>query len=106
MIKEYVKDTVKLYELAALSTFTWEGMESNDANLKAIEKAIRERGFKKDEVTFYIWDGALMNKAYKLKGKRAYKTDLPFLGIKSFYHSMFKIETEARWLDDIVANNK
>lgn len=101
-----IKVTTKevLEELKNKSLFTWEGMSDDEENLKAIEKAVRLNGLDKEEIVFYIWNGELMNQSYELSGNNAYPNDLTFVGIGNFYNPMFKLATDARWLDDIISN--
>lgn len=104
-------DTVEeLTKLEKESTFTWEGMTTDEGNLKAIAEGLGE--FFKDEITFYTWTGKFMNETYGLTGNNAYPEDLTFLAIdwNSFSAkvgevSILKLKVGARWLDDIVANN-
>lgn len=103
IIKVTTKEELEV--LRSKSTFTWEGMKDSEENLKAIEEAIRERGFKKEEMVVFVWKGELMNKSYNLTGSNAYPNDLTFVSIEDFYNPMFKLQFGARWLDDIIDNN-
>ena len=53
-----------------------------------------------------------MNKLYGLHGENAYQDDLPFLSFENSTFDgegnldVFKLMVGARWLDDIVANNR
>lgn len=105
MYKKIDVTTKEMLEmLKEKSLFTWEGMSDEEENLKAIEKAVRENGFNKEEMVFYVWSGKLMNESYDLKGNNAYPDDLTFVGIEDFYNPSFKLQFRARWLDDIVDN--
>lgn len=97
------KELKKLYDT---SCFTWEGMSDSKENLEAIEKAIRENGFKEDEMLVYKYTGKLMNDSYKLTGSNAYPDNLTFISIPNYYNPIFKLQCGARWFDDIVANNE
>ncbi len=102
-----IKVTTKevLEELRNKSIFTWEGMSESEENLKAIEEAIRNRGFDKEEMVVYTFKGRLMNEVYNLTGNNAYPDNLTFVSIEDFYNPMFKLQFGARWLDDIIDNN-
>lgn len=106
MKKIEITSTRVLKELEKQSLFCWEGMSASESNLKAIENAAADYTGNKSELTFIIWKGALMNITYNLTGDNAYNDNLTFVGIKDFYNTKFKIDTGARWLDDIVDNNR
>ena len=103
-IKE-IKNLKEIKELEETSCFTWEGMSTEEENLKVIEEAIRNEGFDKETVEFITITGEQMNRYCKLK-KDLYPADLTILCIPEFYNPMFKIRSGARWMNDIVANNK
>ena len=105
MKKIYTTSEEELRILESKSTFTWEGMSDSEENLKTIEAAVRQNGFNKEEITFYIFKGSLMNTTYELTGDNRYPDDLTFVAIEDYYNALFKLKVGARWLDDIVANN-
>ena len=100
-----IKFLKEIKELEETSCFTWEGMATDEDNLKVIEEAVRKAGFSKETLEFITITGEQMNRYCKLK-KDLYPEDLTILCVPGFYNPMFKIQTGARWMDDIVANNK
>ena len=61
--------------------------------------------------TYYSFTGKQMNQVYRLKGKTAYPKDIHFLafkleGLDVAKLSIFKIQAQDRWFDDIVDNNR
>lgn len=107
-------DETKIRELEHMSAFTWEGMNLDDENLKAIAQIFVDEQLVKgdtDEITGFTWDGKTMNLLYGLHGENQYQDNLPFLcfdnkifnGVGNL--NVFKICIGARWLDDIVRNN-
>lgn len=113
--KEYTlveADEAKIKELENGSAFTWEGMTSDEDNLKAITEFFKEHTPSvKLPITYYTWSGKLFNEIYGLAGTTAYPDDLSFLAIALDQWSemgrlpMIKMQVGARWLDDIVDNN-
>ena len=108
-------DEVKIKELEEESAFTWEGMTLDPENLDAIANAFVEEQLvlpETEEIIGYIWYGCTMNSLYNLHDDNQYQDDLPFLcfDTESFNGSgslsVFKMMVGARWLDDIVANNR
>lgn len=107
-----VADDNKISELEHGSAFTWEGMVVDAENLSTIVEALKEETSISLPVRFYTWTGEVMNNKYGLTGRNAYPEDLTFLSIDlDNWGSMdglieFKFSVGARWLDDIVDNNK
>lgn len=105
-------DTDKIQELVSKSAFTWEGMDISDENLKAIVTDLKEKTPITLPVNFYTFSGKTMNDLFGLTDKNAYSDDLHFVSIDLDNWSemgnlpMYKMEVNARWLDDIVGNNK
>jgi rubrerythrin len=113
--KEYtleVADEEKIRDLANNSAFTWEGMSISDDNLQAIVDSFKEETDIILPVHFYTFTGETMNTMYGLTEHNAYPKDLNFLSIDLSNWSsigklpVFKMKVGARWLDDIVDNNK
>ena len=114
-IKLIEADELKIEELENESAFTWEGMTIDQENIDAIAEVFLKEQLvlpQTEEIVGYIWCGSVMNSLYNLHNDNQYPDDLQFLcfDIKSFNGpgslSVFKIMVGARWLDDIVANNR
>lgn len=105
-------DQAKIQELESGSAFTYEGMSIDDENLEKVVDALKSVTSINTPVRFYHWSGKYMNDIYGLTGRNAYPEDLNFLSIDlDNWNNMnglveFKMSTGARWLDDIVDNNK
>ena len=105
-------DEEKIKDLENNSAFTWEGMAISDDNLQAIVDDLKVETKIKLPVIFYTWKGKLFNEMYGLTDKNAYDDDLNFLSIDLDNWSemgrlpFYKMQVGARWLDDIVDNNK
>lgn len=99
-----------LNEFYAKSMFTFEGIDLDSkegkSQLKSLEKLLRETGFTEKEFVGYRFKGSVMNNHFKLTGVNAYPDDLNFLVIPNYYNVQVKLQTGARWFDDIVSNNK
>ena len=106
-----VKDADTLCELENASAFTVIGA-GGDLNEWCIGLNEMLANEKIGQVTeFYRFKGKLMNKTYELAGNTAYNEDITFLsfkldGLDIGKLAMFKLKFGARWLDDIVSNNK
>lgn len=102
----------KIKELANNSAFTWEGMSATKDNLQAIVEDLKAKTDIKLPVHFYIFDGRTMNRVYGLTDNNAYPDNLTFVSIDLDNWSKlgnlpyYKMQVGARWLDDIVDNNK
>lgn len=105
-------DEDKIRELENNSAFTWEGMAISDDNLQTIVDDLKKETKITLPVIFYTWKGKMFNEMYGLTDKNAYPDDLNFLSIDLDNWSemgrlpFYKMEVGARWLDDIVDNNK
>lgn len=95
------------------SAFTWEGMATNEDNLQSIVDFFKENTpTVKLPIKFYIWSGKTMNDLYSLTKGVAYPDDLSFVSIPLDCWPdlgnlpIIKFQVGARWLDDIVDNNK
>lgn len=99
-------------DLTSKSAFTWEGMDASDENLQAIVDDLKENTNITLPVNFYKWSGELFNDMFELTDANAYPNDLTFLAIDLDNWSamgnlpIYKMQVGARWLDDIVDNNK
>ena len=115
LIKCTEKDIQRLYDGSA---WTWEGMNTDDDNLKAISDWFKDKGCPLKKEEFWVTTGKQMNEfCGKLAGKQtltgdnAYPEDLSILSIEldnitdvpKLY--MAKFEVKARWFDDCVDNN-
>lgn len=109
--KEFA-DEATVRELAANSALTWEGMATSDDNLQAIVDDFKENTNIKLPVHFYIFSGKLMNEMYGLTQNNAYPDDLNFVAVDLDNWAsmrklpMYRLSIGARWLDDIVDNNR
>lgn len=95
------------------SAFTWEGMATSEDNLQSIVDFFKENTpTVKLPIKFYIWSGKTMNDLYSLTKGVAYPDDLSFVSIPLDCWPdlgnlpIIKFQVGARWLDDIVHNNK
>ena len=95
------------------SAFTWEGMTTSEDNLQSIVDFFKENTpTVKLPIKFYIWSGKTMNDLYSLTKGVAYPDDLSFVSIPLDCWPdlgnlpIIKFQVGARWLDDIVDNNK
>ena len=95
------------------SAFTWEGMTTSEDNLQSIVDFFKENTpTVKLPIKFYIWSGKTMNDLYSLTKGVAYPDDLSFVSIPLDCWPdlgnlpIIKFQVGARWLDDIVNNNK
>lgn len=95
------------------SAFTWEGMTTSEDNLQSIVDFFKENTpTVKLPIKFYIWSGKTMNDLYSLTRDVAYPDDLSFVSIPLDCWPdlgnlpIIKFQVGARWLDDIVHNNK
>lgn len=106
-----VKDADTLSELENASAFTVIGA-GGDLNEWCIGLNEIFAGEKIGQVTeFYSFKGKLMNETYRLTGYTAYNEDITFLsfkldGLDVGRLAMFRLKFGAKWLDDIVSNNK
>lgn len=102
----------QLHKLVDNSAFTWEGMDASDENLQAIVDDFKDNTNIQLPVKFYIWSGELFNKEFDLTDANAYQNDLTFVSVDLDNWSslgnlpIYKMQVGARWLDDIVDNNK
>lgn len=112
---EYTVEMVfddKIEELANDSAFTWEGMDYSKENLQAIVDDFKKNTDIILPVHFYVFDGRTMNRMYNLTGDNAYPENLSFVSINLDNWAsmeklpMYKMQVGARWLDDIIENNK
>lgn len=103
-----------IFNLEKTSACTFEGA-GGDLNvwMLGINEQLTQLGLPEVKV-FYTWSGKLMNEIYHLTGTNAYQEDLTFFAfsIAQFNQkdmgklAMWKLQIGARWLDDIVDNNK
>lgn len=108
--------TTDITQLAKDSAFTWEGMTTDSENLEAIayafesELKVASESAKKNGIHFYTWTGKKMNNKYHLKGNNAYPDNLNFIAIPlsdlNGKAPIVKNQVGARWLNDIVDNNR
>lgn len=103
------------YDLERLergSAWTWEGMNTDEDNLKDIIRWFEEEGCPLKREEFFIVSGKKMNQYYGLTGNNAYPDDLTILSIEidniTNVERLFikKFQVGARWFDDIVSNNR
>ena len=105
-------DEEQIEDLKNNSALTWEGMAIDDDNLQAIVDDLKQETRIKLPVIFYTWKGKLFNEMYGLTENNAYPDDLNFLAIDLDNWEnigklpVYKFQIGARWLDDIVDNNK
>ena len=105
-------DEEQIEDLKNNSALTWEGMAIDDDNLQTIVDDLRQETRIKLPVIFYTWKGKLFNEMYGLTENNAYPDDLNFLAIDLDNWEnigklpVYKFQIGARWLDDIVDNNK
>lgn len=91
-------------------SITWEGMSTDEKNLKDIKKAINEAGGKFNG-HFHVIKGDFFNKAYGLTGRNAYPEDLSILVITTKDCPgrdkliMWIRMCGARWYTDVIDNN-
>lgn len=103
-----------LVELEKTSACVFEGA-GGDLNvwMLGVNDDLQKLGIRNVE-TFYTWNGKLMNEMYGLTGTNAYQDDITFFGFgildfneKEIGHlALWKLQIGARWMDDIVDNNK
>ena len=96
-----------LYNQSAL---TWEGMDTDEGNLNAIQRWLGDHKalLENTEPTFHITAGKLMNDTYGLTGTNAYPDDLNIISVTDIDQMaivMPRFEVGGRWFDDIVDNN-
>ena len=95
-----------LYNQSAL---TWEGLDTDEENLKAVRDWLEDYGaIKYVEPDFHIISGKLMNEAYGLSGDNAYPEDLTLVSVTDIDQiriTLARFEVGGRWFDDIVDNN-
>lgn len=95
-----VETKEQLKELYDCSAMTWEGLNTDEDNLKAALEACCTDGA---DGEVFITKGKTMNDICKLSGSNAYPNDLSIVSIKNFKGlAMF---VGARWMNDIVDNN-
>lgn len=105
-------DEEQIEDLKNNSALTWEGMAIDDDNLQTIVDDLKQETRIKLPVIFYTWKGKLFNEMYGLTENNAYPDDLNFLAIDLDNWEnigklpVYKFQIGARWLDDIVDNNK
>ena len=114
-IKIYSADEAKIRELENGSAFTWVGLSGLENDKNIILESFEKEGVLNKAVEvfeFYTWNGELMNQIYNLTGNNSYPEDLTFVSIplNNFINigklAILKFQYGARWLDDIVDNNK
>ena len=96
-----------LYNQSAL---TWEGLDSSEENLNAVNAWLRENKAIIDgtEPKFHVIKGKLMNDTYGLTGDNAYHEDLNLVSVTDINQvpiTFPRFEVGGRWFDDIVDNN-
>ena len=103
-------DMDRLYEGDA---WTWEGMTTDDDNLREIIKWFEENGCPLKKPEFWVMTGKQMNEyCGGLTGNNKYSDDLTILSIEldniTDCQKMIlkKFEVLARWFSDIVDNNR
>ena len=110
MEKITVNTKAQLDELEKGSALTFIGCVNTDEEAKCYFDWIRQRSPLKQE-RLYIVSGWVMNSAYGLTGKNAYKDDLTIFCIKLedienvAAITLPRFEIGGRWFDDVVANN-
>lgn len=96
-----------LYNQSAL---TWEGLSSDEENLKAVRDWLEEHGaIVYVEPDFHIIEGKFMNEQYGLSGNNAYPEDCTLVSVTDIDQMKITIprfEVGGRWFDDIVDNNR
>ena len=95
-----VETKEQLKELYECSAMTWEGLNTDEDNLKAALEACCVDGV---DGEIFITKGKTMNEICQLSGCNAYKDDLNIVSIKKF--KGLAIMFGARWMDDIIDNN-
>ena len=110
MEKITVNTKAQLDELEKGSALTFIGCVNTDEEAKCYFDWIRQHSPLKQE-RLYIVSGWVMNSAYGLTGKNAYKDDLTIFCIKLedienvAAITLPRFEIGGRWFDDVVANN-
>ena len=110
MEKITVNTKAQLDELEKGSALTFIGCVNTDEEAKCYFDWIRQHSPVKQE-RLYIVSGWVMNNAYGLTGKNAYKDDLTIFCIKLedienvAAITLPRFEIGGRWFDDVVANN-
>ena len=96
-----------LYNQSAL---TFEGLSSDEDNLKAVRNWLEEHGaITYTEPDFHIISGEFMNEVYGLSGSNAYPEDLTIVSVTDIDQMAIVIPRfgcGGRWFDDIVDNNR
>lgn len=110
MNKITVTTNKQLNALYNESALTWEGMNTDEENLKAIEEWLQTHGAIIDGKSpiFHIIKGEFMNAAYGLSGTNAYPEDLNIISVTDIDQikiALARFEVGGRWFDDIVDNN-
>lgn len=89
------------------SAFTFEGLDMSDkGNMRALEKLCRSTGYTEKDFVIYTFTGKDMNEFFNLTDSNAYPDDLTFAVVPNYHNPMVKLQTGARWFDDIVDNNR
>lgn len=95
-----VETKEQLKELYDCSAMTWEGLNTDEDNLKAALEVCCVDGV---DGEIFITKGKTMNEICRLSGDNAYQDDLNIVSIKNFKGLAFRVG--ARWCDDICDNN-
>ncbi|MCM1322940.1 MAG: hypothetical protein NC218_02005 [Acetobacter sp.] len=109
MKQAQITTKAQLDELYNQSALTWEGLSTDEKNLKDVEEWIKSCGVDTSNAVVNITLGSLMNSTYHLHGSNAYPNDLTIVsitGINTLPLAIPRFQVGARWFDDIVDNNK
>jgi hypothetical protein len=105
----YVTTRPELDNLYNQSALTWEGMTTDEENLRAIRDWLELHGaLENGEPIFHIISGEFMNSTYGLTGDNAYPDDLSIISVTNINIAKLiiaRFTVGARWFDDIVDNN-
>ena len=105
----YVTTKEQLNLLYDQSALTWEGLSSDEENLKEVRSWLeKHEALIYVEPDFHIIKGKFMNEQYGLSGNNAYPEDCTLVSVTDIDQTKIAIprfEVGARWFDDIVDNN-
>ena len=106
-----VTTKVQLDALYKQSALTWEGLSTDEDNLKAVIDWLDRNGaiVENEKPIIHIIKGEFMNEVYGLTDNNAYDDDLSIVcvtNIKQMAIMIARFEVGGRWFDDVVDNNK
>ena len=105
----YVTTRPELDNLYNQSALTWEGMNTDNENLRAIRNWLDNHGaLENGEPVFHIISGEFMNSTYGLTGDNAYPNDTSIISVTNINIAkliLARFKVGGRWFDDIVDNN-